>query len=651
MRPNLTLLSLFFLIAASCGMQKKVDKLLADSVSAEIGIPASYAADSLKLDIPARDTLIVHDADNNEVLIMKAVKDENGDMVATDVIEASRVVARFRNVAERHGKVDLQFDIIVPERLQDSRWQLRFYPEMAVLGDSVSLDPVIVTGREYRRAQLRGYQQYEKFLKSLDVDPDRLMDDFQLEIFIKRNLPQVYALKADTTFVSDEQFSSLFGVSEHDAVDHYTNHLRLRYNEYRKSLTDKKFKKYVKVPIQNEGLRLDTVIQAVNGDFIYRYVQTVMTRPRLRKVDISLEGEIFEQEKRIYSIPESGPLTFYISSISAFADLNEKYLTEVISRSAEANTACYIDFDLGRYDINMSLSDNKAEIMRIQDNILSLIQNETYDLDSIVVTASASPEGPVKTNDILSQRRSESVSRFFDRYITHVRDSITAAEGMAISLDDQYHEKNRQKELRFISRNNPENWSMLDAVIKGDDTLTDEQKSEYLKLRAVSDPDLREKQMQSYPWYPYVRQTLYPRLRTVCFDFHLHRKGMVQDTLRTTVLDTTYMKGVQAIRDMDYDTAVTLLRPYADYNTAVAYCCMDYNESALSILNGLEKTAKVNYMLAVIHSRKGEVREAVQSYLDACSQDPSYVHRGNLDPEISALIREYGLNRSDEASQ
>jgi hypothetical protein len=130
----------------------------------------------------------------------------------------------------------------------------------------------------------------------------------------------------------------------------------------------------------------------------------------------------------------------------------------------------------------------------------------------------------------------------------------------------------------------------------------------------------------------------------VRFDFHLHRKGMVKDTVHTTVLDSVYMRGLQAIRDRDYRTAVTLLRPYDDYNAAVAFCCMDYNESALAILDRLEKNAAVNYLLAIVHSRKGEDQDAVQHYLDACGQDPSYIHRGNLDPEISGLIGRYGLN-------
>jgi hypothetical protein len=53
-------------------------------------------------------------------------------------------------------------------------------------------------------------------------------------------------------------------------------------------------------------------------------------------------------------------------------------------------------------------------------------------------------------------------------------------------------------------------------------------------------------------------------------------------------------------------------------------------------------------MLALIYSRTGRTRDAVQCYLDACSGDRTFVSRGNLDPEISALISTYGLNREDD---
>ena len=80
---------------------------------------------------------------------MKAIKDDaTGEMVANEVLDAAYVSARFRNVAERHGKVAIQFDIIVPHSMMDSKWQLRFNPDMYILEDSVRLDPVIITGKD-----------------------------------------------------------------------------------------------------------------------------------------------------------------------------------------------------------------------------------------------------------------------------------------------------------------------------------------------------------------------------------------------------------------------------------------------------------------------------------------------------------------------
>ena len=93
---------------------------------------------------------------------------------------------------------------------------------------------------------------------------------------------------------------------------------------------------------------------------------------------------------------------------------------------------------------------------------------------------------------------------------------------------------------------------------------------------------------------------------------------------------------------------MSLLRDYRDYNTAIAYVSLDYNASAMDILKDLDKTPQVLYMMALLYARKGDDQNAVQSYLNACHQDRSYVFRGNLDPEINVLIQRYGLNQEKE---
>ena len=640
------------LLLFSCGVSRKAQSLARGDVSATLRLrdeePLLPEMEALRSH--RRDTIRVTGLNGEEMFLMNAVQDEDGEMVAHDVIDAAVVTARFRNVAERHGKVDLEFQIIVPEAMQDSRWQLRFFPDMYVLGDSIRLEPVVITGRDYRKAQLKGYQQYERFLASIVSDTTRFINVWQLELFLQRNIPEVYAFRSDSTEVSDEQFASVYGVTERLAVDHYTNKIAKRWNNRKKSLRDRMYRKYVKVPIVTEGIRLDTVLRDVNGDFIYNYVQTISTRPKLRKVDIVLSGEVWESDRKVYLMSRSEPLTFYISSLSSFVDGKERYLTRVIERRAQANTACYVDFASGSSEVDISLSNNRDEIGRIRGNLAQLIEDTVYDLDSIVVTASASPEGSERANRALAQRRSESVCRFFEGYIRHYRDSLDREAGFSIGEDGEVVHEVHRPDIRFIARNGGENWTMLDALIRKDSTMTDAQKEEYARLRASAvDLDALEEGLRRQPYYRYLREQVYPRLRTVRFDFHLHRKGMVKDTVHTTELDTTYMLGVQAIRDRDYERAVTYLRTYADYNTAVAYCALDYNASALGILETLETTAEVLYMRAVVYTRLGRVQEAVQCYLNSCELNPAYVHRGNLDPEIAALIKTYDLNRQNDS--
>lgn len=632
----------------SCSTPGKVRTLRESEAAASLRLPEEPSA--LPGHMPGqarRDTLKVRDDDGRELLIMKAVRDDNGEMVASDVIDAAYVTATFRNVAERHGRIDLEFQVVVPESMQDSRWQLRLYPDMFILGDSLRLDGIVVTGRDYRKAQLRGYQQYEKFLSTIIRDSTRFINLRQLEIFLRRNIPALYAMRTDSTEVSDERFASVYGTTEQEAVEHYTNRTAVRLNERRKARREKMYRRYVKSPIVTEGLRLDTVMRAVNGDFIYNYVQTISTRPQLRKVDIWLSGSIWESDRLVYDVPRSGPLTFYISSISTLVDPRERYLKRVIERRVEANTACYVDFAQGRSEVIETLGNNAGEIGRIKGNLAGLMENRTFDLDSIVVTASASPEGQLRANGALSQRRSEAVSRYFDSYIRHYRDSLDAERGFLIDEQGTVSRPREHTPIPFISRNGGENWTMLDALVERDETLSEAQKEEYRRIRGTADADRREKALSGTSMYRHLRENLYPRLRTVRFDFHLHRKGMVKDTVHTTELDTLYMSGVQAIRDRDYKRALEILRPYQDYNTAVACCLLDYNANAMAILGPLERTPQVDYLLAILFSRRGEDGKAVQHYLDACRREPSYRHRGNLDPEISALIKTYDLNKEE----
>ena len=639
-------------VLAGCGSSTKIGEIRSRELAATLALSRGEIEEERRVIASKRDTTSITDDSGNTILLMKAVKDdESGEMVATETLDAAVITARFRNVAERHGKVDLRFEIIVPAEMQDSKWQLRFYPDMYILADSLRLESVIITGSDYRKGQLKGYEQYDRFIRSIITDTTRFIDLRNLEIFIERNIPQLYQFKRDSSIVSDEQFLSYYGVSEKEAIDHYTNRIAIRRNEHRKAIREKMYRKYVKVPIKKDGIRLDTVIRNLDGDFVYHYTQTVRTRPKLKRVDIVLSGEIYDGDKLIYNMAKTSPLSFYISSLSSFVDSREKYLKKVIERRVSANSACYVDFRSGKWDIDMSLGYNSDEMGRIKDNIDQLLENSAFDLDSIVIAASASPEGSSAANDRLSERRAQAVAGYFQEYIRHFRDSVRKENAsFELTVDENGKESMRKAEpsdivpeIKFKSRSNGENWTMLTTLVNQDSTLSAQDIKAYNRVLTIRDADARENALRSQPSYRYLREKLYPRLRTVKFDFYLLRKGMLKDTVHTTELDTVYMAGIQALKDREYEKALNRLKDYNDFNTAIAYVSLDYNASAMAVLDKLEKTPQVNYMLAILYARKGDDRRAVKHYVDACRQDESFIFRGNLDPEIYVLIKRYGL--------
>ena len=615
---------------SACGPARKMNTVRSGAYVPGLTLAEDAHTPDVPVDDIMNDTLMVKDADGRDLIIMKAVRDENGDMVASDVIVPSVVVASFRNVAERMGKVDLRFDISVPSDLTDSRWQIRLSPLMHILGEDVILDPVFITGVQYRAAQLRGYERYARFIDSIVTDTTLFVNTRDLELFVKRNLPELYAFRGDTSRVSDERWTSAFGVSGEDAVEHYTDHIRKRMNARKASRKDRMFRRYVKAPIRTESLRLDTVVVAASGDITYSYVQTIETRPFMRKVEIELTGGVYEEDRQICKLPSPGTITFYISSLSSFADTRERYLTKVVSRRVEANTSCYISFGAGKSEIREDVGMNASEMGRIKGNILDILEDDKFDLDSVVITAFASPEGASAANKSLALRRAGAAAAFFADYTRFLIDSLAIAGDIP--------------EVNFVSHGGGENWRLLTHLVENDTLIPPADRELYQKKLDIPGDDARENSLRALGSYQYIRKNLYPRLRMVRFDFHLHRKGQVKDTIHTTIPDTLYALGVKAIQDRDYERALEILIPYRDYNTAVAFVSLGKNHNAMDILSRLEPTPQIDYMMAVVYSRFGDDRNAVQHYLNACNADRSFIFRGSLDPEISTLVKRYNLN-------
>lgn len=600
----------------SCSPGRRIQKIRSGQIMIGLSVPAEPPVEE------EEDVSVTIDSIRGSLsdgpIIMNAIRDsETGEMVASDVIVASKVTARFRNVAERAGYVTIGFDITVPAAMADSRWQLKVRPKMRIQSDTLALDPVYITGSGYRAAQLRGYERYRAFLATIITDTADFVHLHQLEVFLQRHFPETYAMKNDSSLISEPFAANLFGVTQREALRHYTSHLRRSINERRKARADRMYSRYVKDPIVTEGIRLDTVLVGADGDFIYCYEHTFRSRPHLRKVMIALDGDLYEMGERLTELPFPDELTFYISSLSSLADLTPRYRMTIVERMVYDNTKALIDFEVGKSVVDTLLGDNASELLRVRRCIENVLDRDDLELDSLVVVASCSPEGSFESNRRLSEARSRAVLEYIGVYVPDEwRDSLVAS-----SL--------------------PENWSQLALLVENDTVISPHaRKNICAMIGSMANPDRTERELAKMPDYRYMREKLYPQLRSVKFDFYLHRRGMQKDTIHTTEIDSVYMAGVQALTDLDYKRAVGILRPYDDYNAALAFMSADYNHSALDVLGRLDDhNPKVCYLKAMVLARLGQLEEAMK-YFDLCiAYDPYMEHRANLDPEMHELVK------------
>ena len=598
----------------SCTSYRKLGRIRSGEVRMGLGVSEEKPLDDGG---PEIDIDSMRGSLSDGPIIMNAIRDsETGEMVATDIIRASRVIARFRNVAERGGKVSVSFDVIVPDGMKDSRYQLKIRPFMTFVGDTLALEPVYITGEKYRSRQLKGYERYRSFLASIISDTTDFIRMGQLEVFLARNFPQIYAMKTDSTAMDDSVAEGIFGVTQAQAIEHYTRMWQVRANERRKRMRGKMYSRYVPDPLLTEGIRLDTVLTS-EGDFIYRYVHTFRPPPKVRKVTVFLRGTLFQDGVDVAALPFPEDIAFYISSLSTLVEDRVKYRVVILERNVYDNTKALLDFRQGSAVLDTLLGDNASEMRRVRRCLDDVVSKDEYELDSLKITASCSLEGRFEVNRKLSEMRAETIRRM---------------------LEDDVPESWAPKMKTFAQ---PENWEQFSLLVENDTVLSVAAKrkiGDYVK-QASRHPDAAENGLAKLSEYRYLREKVYPKLRSVKFEFHLHRKGMLKDTVHTSEIDTVYMTGLDAMRDMDYRRAVSLLKPYRDYNSALALTSADYNYTALDVLQGLSvDNPKVCYLMALVLSRLGQ-RDEAGKYLDlAVAYDPALKYRANLDPELSGYV-------------
>lgn len=144
-----------------------------------------------------------------------------------------------------------------------------------------------------------------------------------------------------------------------------------------------------------------------------------------------------------------------------------------------------------------------------------------------------------------------------------------------------------------------------------------------------------------------ARGLVYSMGATQPITYYVSSLSSLVDESYTSHADTLYQKGLQMLRDRDWEGAIQILAPYEDYHSALAYLALEYNATASAILEALPCSASRDYLLAICYSRRGMEMQSVEMLKSAVLQDSTYKYRGNLDPEIASIVKKYKLFEED----
>ena len=256
-----------------------------------------------------------------------------------------------------------------------------------------------------------------------------------------------------------------------------------------------------------------------------------------------------------------------------------------------------------------------------------LAESNEFVIDSLYITAFASPEGAWSLNAELARKRGASI-----------RDCLMDMDSYNVLPESEC----------IIADAEAEDWRRLRSLIMASPYVTHAEQIANI-IDTQKEADMRETQIRTaFPVdYQYIREQLYPQLRAVDFTFCLARRNMVEDVMFTDEIDTRYAEAVELMLQRKYKEAMPKLLEYRDMNTALCYMSLGYNKTAIKILDEQPLSADREYLKAILYAREGDIEKAVQLYMKSCEMDASKIMRGTLDPEIADIIKAYNLHADE----
>ena len=123
--------------------------------------------------------------DKGEEHLVKQVSHDSVTGENMTLIELSEVtvMAKSKQVAERNGKINLDFLVTVPGELINNKWQVQLTPVAYKPSDTLYLDKIFLSGADFAKMQEKGYMRYRAFMNSIIPDSlymQRLLDSKEI---------------------------------------------------------------------------------------------------------------------------------------------------------------------------------------------------------------------------------------------------------------------------------------------------------------------------------------------------------------------------------------------------------------------------------------------------------------------------------------
>ena len=574
------------IITSSCAMTHSLQR---QTPTADIKLPGNGSVETPEVEDIERAVEQIRRVSMNggrdSVFLAEVERDSIGEVTMKGgTVPTVYVVAKSKTVAERNGEIALDFIIGIPATLQNNTWGLSLTPVVENNGTEEALQPLSIRGELFSEVQKRQYWQMNKYL-------NRIL--------------------GDTTGLSS---TVSLAAKYYEAYNRYLGNNKKRLAEKLETT----YKETISFPYLSDP-RLDSVLLR-KGELRYYYTQRYRPTKNTHRLHLYFRGYIDAIDRSQYALANSDTLTYTVTSMLSLLDNEPRYMLKVIDKYVEVRDRNYITFPVGRANVIDTMGQNLVQLAKIERLMDTLINQYEFFVDSITIIASSSPDGSMATNNRIAGERARSIKERLVRKFGHEVDTLirTRSIGEDWAL------------LKRLIRHNSDmpNWEQITAMIDQSRNLD------------VTEPQIR----QQFPKdYAYMKEVLYPQLRAVDFRYNLRRVDMVKDTVVLTVLDTTYMRGVQQLRDRDYVGALRTLNDYKSQNLAIVLLSLGYDEAALEILKQLpakEKNAKTDYLSAIALSRINRPQEGLECYLKAIQTDPVLKFRGNLDPEIQILYKQ-----------